>query len=377
MKVALVHDWLTSMRGGEKVLEIFCSLFPDATIHTLIHQKGNLSPALEGMNIVESRLHSWPLAHDHFRIYLPFFPRLIEKFDFDGFDLVLSSSHCVAKGVKVPDHIPHICYCHTPMRYVWDMYEEYKRERGPLAKAFLALNKKPLRSWDVKTSDRVNYYIANSEHVANRINRHYGKSSTVIHPPVDTEFYSPGDGIDEDYYLIVSALVPYKKVGMAVRAFSGSGKKLYVIGTGSDEDRIRRLDGPDVTFLGNVEDELLREYYRGAKALIFPGEEDFGITPLESMACGRPVIAFAKGGALETVVEGKTGHFFKEPTSKALMAAVDNFERMSFTVTSVRERALEFSKSIFMNKIKEFIDARMKEFSGEIKGAQSSKQNTE
>jgi glycosyltransferase involved in cell wall biosynthesis len=362
MKVALVHDWMTGMRGGERVLERFCEIWPDAIIHTLIHHRGTMSPAIENMRIIQSPLARWPLARRHFRSYLPFFPRLIEQFDFSGYDLVLSSSHCVAKGALTPASALHVCFCHTPMRYVWDMYGEYMRERGPLARAFLALNKNPLRRWDVRTAGRVNHFIANSRHVADRIRRHYGAESAVIHPPVDTEFFHPGEGVSGEYYLVVSALVPYKHVGLAIKAFRGKGKELVVIGTGSDEKRMRRLGGPNVTFLGNVDDETLRSYYRGAHALIFPGEEDFGITPLEAMACGTPVIAYGKGGALETVIDGTTGLFFQEQSEEALLAAVDNFERMQFTSSIARKRALEFSNSIFMNNIREFIAARYEKF---------------
>lgn len=363
MKVALVHDWLTGMRGGERVLEVFCSLFPEATLYTLIHHPGALSPEIESMRIVQSRLSRWPAAARHFRKYLPLFPSLIEEFDLSGFDLVISSSHCVAKGAIPPPGALHICYCHTPMRYVWDLYEDYARERGLLTKAFLALNKSPLRRWDARTHNRVHHFVANSQHVADRIRRHYGRDSTVIHPPVEAEFFTPGEEKREDFYLVVSALVPYKRVGLAVRAFSGRGRRLVVIGTGSDEKRIRAPAGDGVEFLGNVDDGTLRSYYRRARALIFPGEEDFGITPLEAMACACPVIAYGKGGALETVVDGETGLFFHEQKAGALIAAVDKFERMSFTISEIRRRAEEFAKPIFTENIRDFVEERYKEHS--------------
>lgn len=361
MKVALVHDWLTGMRGGEKVLEVLCELYPDAPIYSLIHHQGAMSAAIEERRIIQSSLPSWPMARKHFRLYLPFFPRLIEKFDMSGYDLVISSSHCVAKGVIPAAGAVHICYCHTPMRYVWDLYDDYRRERNLLAKSFLALVRKPLQRWDKSSSERVGHFIANSLHVADRIKRHYGRESTVIYPPVDVDFFTPGEDESGDYYLIVSALVPYKRVDLAVKAFSGSGKRLVVVGTGSDEEHITGMASSGVEFLGNVDDKTLLHYYRGAKALIFPGEEDFGITPLEAMACGRPVIAFGKGGAMETVQDGVTGLFFHQQTPEALMGAVDNFERISFTKERARLRAVEFSRPIFMNKIREYVESRFGE----------------
>ncbi len=361
MRVAIVHDWLTGMRGGERVLEVFCHLFPEATIYTLIHHRGALSPTIERMRIVESNLGRWPGARDRFRFYLPFFPRLIERFDLGGYDLVLSSSHCVAKGARPGPGAVHVCYCHTPMRYVWDLYDDYTRGRGPLVRLFLALNRGPLRRWDVRTAERVDHFVANSQHVANRIRRHYGRRADVIHPPVDTDFFTPADVEAEDYYLVVSALVPYKRVGMAVRAFGSAGRRLVVIGSGSEERRIRRQAGPSVTLLGNVDDETLRGYYRRARALIHPGEEDFGITPLEAMACGRPVIALGRGGALETVLDGTTGLLFRKGTEEALLGAVDKFERMSFTSADSRRRALEFAIPVFSEKIGKYLERRVRE----------------
>ena len=373
MKVALIHDWMTGMRGGEKVLELLCMLYPEAKIFTLIHYKNSMSPTIEAMDIEQSNIEKLPFGRAHFRTYLPLFPKFIESFDLSGFDLVISSSHCVAKGVNVPDNALHISYCYTPMRYMWDMYDEYKRGKSIFVKGFMACNKNYLRGWDVKSSERVNHFVAISDHVADRIKRHYGRDSDVIYPPVNTEFYTPDENTKpEDFYLIVSALVPYKRVDLAINAFRKSGKRLVVIGTGSDARHIDSLKAPNIEILGNLHDEELRDYYRRAKALIFPGEEDFGITPLESMACGRPVIAYARGGALETVVDGKTGVFFKDQTEEALIEAVDNFETMSFTSIVSRRRALEFSNDIFMKNIREFVEQRYREFQEVRKSAQSS-----
>lgn len=373
MKVALIHDWMTGMRGGEKVLELLCRIYPKAKIFTLVHYKNSMSPVIEEMDIQQSELLNLPFARAHFRSYLPLFPRYIERFDLSGFDLIISSSHCVAKGIRVPEGALHISYCYTPMRYMWDMYEEYKRGKSIFVKAFMAANKNYLRKWDVKSSQRVDHFVAISNHVADRIKRHYQRESDIIYPPVNTDFYTLDEKAEtEEFYLIVSALVPYKRVDLAINAFKKSGKELVVIGTGSDEKHIKGMGAANIRILGNLHDEELRNYYRRAKALIFPGEEDFGITPLESMACGRPVIAFARGGALETVIEGKTGVFFREQTEEALIEAVDNFETMSFTSSVSRRRALEFSNEIFMENIREFVDQRYREFQEVRKSAQSS-----
>lgn len=372
MKVALVHDWLTGMRGGERVLEEICKLYPDATLYTLIHHKNNLSPIIEQMNIVESRLASMPLAHDHFRFYLPMFPRFIEQLDLSEYDLIISSSHCVAKGVKPSARALHICYCHTPMRYVWDMYESYKQQRGALAKLFLMMNRNHLQNWDRLSSDRVTHFIANSQYVAERIRRHYDRSATVINPPVNASFFTPDDQEEGEFYLVVSALVPYKRVDLALEVFKRNGKPLVVIGTGSDQDRIWKHKANNITFLGNVDDHQLRGYYQRAKALIFPGEEDFGITPLESMACGRPVIAYARGGALETVVSGETGVFFEEQTVAALGHAVDNFEQMKFTKSKLRARAESFSRKNFSRTLQRYITARLQEWNEVNQSAKTS-----
>jgi glycosyltransferase involved in cell wall biosynthesis len=372
MKVALVHDWLTGMRGGERVLEEICKLYPDATLYTLIHHKGNLSPAIERMKVVESSLPKLPLAHDHFRLYLPLFPRLIEQLDLSGHDLIISSSHCVAKGVIPPQGAVHFCYCHTPMRYVWDMYHAYKQQRGPLAKLFLMMNRRHLQMWDVESSSRVDHFIANSAYVGERIRRHYNRAAGVIHPPVNADFFTPGGPDDGEFYLVVSALVPYKRVDLALESFRRSGKPLVVVGTGSDEERIWNMKAPNISFLGNVDDHELREYYRRAKALIFPGEEDFGITPLESMACGRPVIAYARGGALETVIDGETGVFFDEQTVESLTAAVDKFEQMKFTKQRLRTRAESFSRESFSRNLQKFIASQLEGANEGRKRAQTS-----
>lgn len=364
MNVALVHDWLTGMRGGERVLEEICNLYPDAAIFTLIHHQNSCSPEIERMRIIESPLADMPFAHRRFRLYLPLFPHFIEQLDLSGYDLVISSSHCVAKGVKTDPDAMHVCYCHTPMRYVWDMYEAYKAQRGLLARLFLMMNRKHLQNWDKRTADRVDHYIANSGFVAERISRHYKREAEVIHPPVNSDFFTPDDREEGEFYLVVSALVPYKRVDLAVKAFRRNGKKLVVIGTGSDKERIWSMKAPNITYLGNIEDEELRGYYQRARALIFPGVEDFGITPLESMACGRPVIAYAEGGALETVIDGETGVYFHEQSVEALLSAVDKLEQMQFTKATLRKRAEQFSRARFSGNLERFINSCLAEGKG-------------
>jgi glycosyltransferase involved in cell wall biosynthesis len=364
LRAVLVHDWLTGMRGGEKVLEAFCNLFPDAPIYTLLHLAGKVSPLIESHPIRTSFLQRLPLAATRYRHYLPLFPRAAESLTLPECDLVLSSSHCVAKGVKVPPGAVHVSYVHTPMRYVWDMYEAYFGPgKGGLARWVMPLFRGGLQKWDVRTSRTVDHFIANSAHVAERIKRHYGREAAVIHPPVEAERFVPVDEPD-DYYLVLSALAPYKRVDLAVRACTRLGCRLKVAGTGPEETRLKEMAGPTVEFLGWQPDEALPELYAKARAFIFPGEEDFGITPLESMASGRPVVAFGKGGALETVVEAgdksglpATGCFFYEQTEEALIAALQELEAEldSFDPKALAGHAAGFGTPVFLARMAAFI----------------------
>ncbi|MBI3291237.1 MAG: glycosyltransferase [Elusimicrobia bacterium] len=359
MKVALVHDWLTGMRGGEKCLDVLCELFPEADLYTLLHIRGTVSPIIERMRIVTSPLQYLPGIARHYRNWLPLMPRLIERFAMNDYDLIVSSSHCVAKGVIPGAHTYHVGYCHTPMRYIWDQYEEYfGRGRGnPISRALMARLAPWLRTWDRETSTRVHQFIANSEHVRQRIRRFYGREARVIYPPVDTAFFTPngpasqGAHHREGFFLMVTALAPYKRVDVAIEAFNRLRDPLLIIGTGQEERRLRRLAGPTVKFLGWLGDESLRWYYQRCRALIFPGEEDFGIAPLEAQAAGRPVIAYARGGALETVIEGETGTFFHQQMADHLVDAVQRFERMTFDPVRVRQHALRFDRAVFKQKI--------------------------
>lgn len=357
MKVAIVHDWLTGMRGGEKCLEVFCKIFPDATLYTLVYIKEKVSPVIRNMKIKTSILQGLPNIEKNYRYYLPLMPFIIERFNLSSYDLILSSSHSVAKGVKKNHSQIHICYCHTPMRYIWDMYDQYfnKNSSNFGTRQIMKLIRPYLQKWDVKTSQRVDYFIANSTNVKKRIKKYYNRSSTVIYPPVDVEYYKILNTKKEDFYLIVSALVPYKKIDLAIEAFNKLNLPLKIIGSGPDEKRLKNLANKNIEFLGWQPDKVLLEYYNKCKALIFPGEEDFGIVPLEAQACGTPVIAYKKGGALETVIEGETGIFFYPQTADALIEAIKKFEKISFDPKKCRKNAIRFSEERFYNQIMEFI----------------------
>jgi glycosyltransferase involved in cell wall biosynthesis len=303
MKVALVHDWLTGMRGGEKVLEVFCELFPDAHLYTLLHNEGSLSNTIESMDIRTSFIQKLPLIKKKYRHLLPIFPTAIERFDLRGYDLVLSSSHCVAKGVVTSANTLHICYCFTPMRYIWDLYNLYfgKERAGKFTRLATSLVLNYLRKWDVASSNRVNKFVAISRYIAERIKKNYGRDSDLIYPPVDCSYFKPVLS-HKDFYLMVSPLAPNKRVDIAVEAFNSIGLPLIVIGSGQEDKKLEKMAGKNIKLMGWQSDEIVREHYANCKALIFPGVEDFGIVPLEAQACGKPVIAFGEGGALETII---------------------------------------------------------------------------
>ena len=364
-KVALIHDWLTGMRGGERCLEVFCELFPEADLFTLLHVPGSVSPLIERRRIVTSFVQRLPAVATHYRYYLPLFPSAVESFDLRGYDLVLSSSHCVAKGARPAPGARHVSYCFTPMRYVWDLYDEYfGRGAGRLTRLVMPPLAARLRRWDRESSARVQRFAAISRHVAARIERYYGRSAEVIHPPVDVQRFELAAGDDDGFYLVVSALAPYKRLDLAVRAANRLGRRLLVVGWGPEERRLRALAGPTVEFLGRRSDEDVAELYRRCRAVLFPGIEDFGIVPLEAMAAGRPVIAFAEGGALETVVppggvRPATGLFFDVQSVDALVAAMRRLESgaVAFEPKALRARAEEFDRPRFKDRIASFLAA--------------------
>ena len=348
-RVALVHDWLTGMRGGERVLETICGIFPDAARFALLHVRGSVSPAIEARPVRTSFIQRLPGSHRHYRPLLPLFPAAVEQFDLDGFDLVISTSHCVAKSVVAPGRARHLCYCFTPMRYAWDQLPAYFGPERVGAGASRALRRvlAAVARWDASTAHRVDRYVAISQYVAGRIGRYYNREAGIVYPPVDTSFFQPGSASPRRGCLIVSALVPYKRVDLGIRACAEAGVPLRIIGDGPDLGRLRRIAGPDVEFLGTVSDEEVRRAYRGAAATLLPGAEDFGIAPVEAQACGCPVVALAEGGACETVADGETGILVRESTPAAFADAIDRIRRRPPDGAAARRQALRFSRGRF------------------------------
>ena len=361
--IALVHDWLTGMRGGEKCLEVLCELYPRAPIYTLLALPDTLSETIRAHDIRTSFLQKLPWAGTRYRHYLPLFPRAIESFDMREFDLVVSSSHAVAKGVRLGADTLHVSYVHTPMRYIWDMFDQYfsKEQVGTVQRAVVKVVAARLRRWDVASSARVHHFIANSQYVRQRIARCYGREAAVIYPPVDTGRFSVSRR-DDGYFLVLSALVPYKRVDLAVQAFNELQLPLRVVGGGPDYDRLRAMAGPTVRFDGAVDDAAIVDAYAGCTALLFPGEEDFGIVPVEAMASGKPVLAYRKGGATETVLQGVSGTFFDEQRSASLIDAVRNFRREDYDADAIRAHAERFDIAVFRKNIDAFVRERWDEW---------------
>ncbi len=360
MRVALVHDWLTGMRGGERVLHEMAAVYPGADLYTLIHVPGSTSERIERLRIHASPLSRLPGARRHYRKFLPLYPWAIERFRLEGYDLVLSSSHAFAKGVRTPSGAVHVCYCHTPMRYIWDQCSTYLGEG--VKRALAAPLVGYLRRWDLRTSgpDRVARFLANSRTVASRIERHYGRSAEVVYPPVDADLFRPLDGPSERFYLLVSSFVPYKREDVAIEAFGRLARPLVVVGDGPGRSRLMAGAPANVTFLGRVSDATLADLYARCLALVHPQEEDLGLVALEVQASGRPVLAYARGGATETVVPlgaaggaSPTGVWFDEQTPEALEEAVRRFEgsERDFDPRAIRAHAGRFGKERFRREI--------------------------
>ena len=363
-RVALVHDWLTGMRGGEKCLDVLCRRWPDAPLYTLLYARGRVSAAVEARPIRTSFLQRLPGAARYYRYLLPLMP-LAARWRIAPCDLVLSLSHCVAKAAVPPAGVPHVCYCFTPMRYAWHLRESYfaGRVRGAKARLVDALLAR-LRAWDRDTADRVTRFVAISATVRRRIFECYGRDADVVYPPADTDFYTPDPAVRRgDHYLVVSAFAPYKRIDLAVEACRRLGRKLIVIGSGQDAARLKALAGPGVAFLGWRPDDELRDHLRRCRALLFPGEEDFGIVPVEANACGTPVVAFGRGGATETIAPlgGRapaTGVWFDEQNVEAVVEAVERFERAedAFDPRTVRRQALKFTRGRFERGLLTVVD---------------------
>ena len=347
LRTVLAHDWLTGMRGGERVLELLGEGFPTAPIYTLIHNASRLSEKINAHEIHASWLQHVPGVTKYYRYFLPFFPGAVEGLRPPPADLLISTSHCVAKGLRTPAGGKHLCYCFTPMRYAWLFYDEYFGG-NPLKKAMLSPVLARLRDWDRKASERVDHFVTLSRHVQRRILEFYGRESEVVYPPVNTGFFTPGGELG-GFDLVVSALVPYKKLDLVIRAYNRLGFPLKVVGVGTEYEKLRHSAGPNITFEGWVPDEKTRELYRACRCLVFPGEEDFGIVPVEAQACGRPVVAFARGGVLESVDEKTSGVFFREQTEEALLGGVEECAGRKWDPAAIRRHAETFGFQRFID----------------------------
>ena len=364
-KLALVHYWLTGMRGGEKVVQSICKLFPEIDIFTLVYNKAKISESINQHKIYTSFIQKLPFARRAYQTYLPFMPVAIEQFNLSDYDIVISSESGIAKGVLTKPETCHFCYCHTPMRYLWNMYFDYLENENIrfIKRGIIEIFFNYLRVWDLATSFRVDYFICNSQNVRKRILKYYNRDSEVIYPPVDVDNMK-FETRKQDYYLMVGQLVSYKRVDLAIKAFNVLGKELIIIGEGSEYKKLKKIAKNNIRFLGWQSTDNLKKYYAMAKALIFPGEEDFGIIPVEAQASGTPVIGYGKGGLLETVIKGKTGMFFNRQDHKDIIDTVENFESVSskFDPYEIRNNSMRFSKKSFENKLSRFLEEKYQEY---------------
>ncbi len=360
LKVAIVHDWLTNYGGAETFVELLLKIYPNADIFTLVYDKKKMKGHFEKNKIFTSSLQKIPFSTKIYTKLLKFMPKAFESFDFSGYDLVLCSSSSCAKGVIVPPYIPQIAYIHSPMRYAWDLFFDYKKRSGKLTQFFMNKWMSNIRLWDYVSSQRIDTLVANSKYIARRIKKFWGRDAKVIYSPVNTARFFPNSSVQkQDYYVAFSRLVPYKRIDLAISAIKNTGRKLIVIGGGSEEKNLKKLAEGDknISFTGRIPDEKLRFYLQSAKAMIFCAEEDFGLAPLEAQSCGTPVIAFGRGGAKETVLENETGLFFEKQEVESLKNAIEKFETLekqnSFNQQKIIEHAKTFSENRF---IKEFLE---------------------
>jgi glycosyltransferase involved in cell wall biosynthesis len=362
MKVAIIHYWLVGMRGGEKVVEALCEMYPQADVFTHVYAPEMISDKINRHRIIPTFINSLPRAAKMYKTYLPLMPLALEQLDLRGYDLVISSESGPSKGIIPPSDALHVCYCHTPMRYIWNMYHDYRSGAGRVTRLLMPPLSHYLRMWDVTSAARGDSFVANSATVARRIHRYYGADSVVIHPPVDTAAFSIAAPSElGDFYLMAGELVSYKRPDLAVRAFNEMKLKLVVIGGGELLDEIRRLAGATVSVMGSQPFEVLKQHYARCRALIFPGEEDFGMVPVEAMASGRPVVAFGRGGATETVAQGLSGVFFAEQTVEAISSAVKTLAAIEIDPKMIAAHASRFGRDQFFQKMRTHIDGLLAE----------------
>lgn len=360
MKIALVHDYLNQYGGAERVLEALHDLYPQAPVYASIYAPDMMPPLYRQWDIRTSFMQRLPGVMRRHQAYLPLYPTAVESYDLTEYDVVLSSSSAFAKGVITREDALHVCYCHAPMRFAWNYYDYIKGERvGRKMQAVLPLALNYVRLWDEVSARRVDAYIANSRMVARRIRKRYGRQATVINPPVDTRLYAPDPAAAGDYFLIVSRMIPYKRLDLAIEAFNRLGLPLKVVGKGRQEAELRRLAKSNIEFTGSVSDAELKRLYAGCRAYVFPGMEDFGISPLEAQASGRPVMAYGAGGALETVVPGVTGEFFTEQTAESLADVVSRFDARQYDPAAIRRHAETFDTEVFKQRIAEFVQGQL------------------
>lgn len=359
MRIALVHDYLVQHGGAEKVLENFCALFPHAPIYTIVYDRTAMRDTFADRRIITSRLQRFPFARTHHRIFPALMPMAIEEFDFSSYDVVLSDSSSFAKGIITRPETLHISYVHTPMRYAWDDCQKYTSDFGlpQTVKQVVPLVMNAVRLWDRASADRVDRYIANSQFVARRIKKYYGKDATVIHPPVDLDQFTvaPPERI-KPYYLMVGRVIAYKRHDIAVEAFNRLGLPLKIIGRGPELAALKKKAKPNIEFLGRVDDDVKARYYAECTAFVFPQEEDFGIVAIEAMASGRPLVAYRGGDIVEHMRDGETGVFFDRQTPEALMAAVRRMERMTCDPQTIAAQSRGFDRDIFRRKIKDYVE---------------------
>ncbi len=362
MKVALVHDWLTNQGGGERVLMALHKAYPEAPIYTSVYNKEAM-PAFSALDVRTSFLQRWPLAKTKHQIYPMLRTMAFESFDFSGYDVVISSASAEAKGIVTRPETMHVCYLHTPTRYYWSDFAKYRNNSGfgilsPLVRAAMPSLVQKMRLWDYAAAQRVDHFIANSAYVAKRTKKYYRRDAEVIHPPIDASRFTIKDGPKRGF-VVVGRLIPYKRVDLAVAACTRLRLPLTVVGDGSELERLKAMAGPTIRFTGRLSDEDVAREMAEASAFLFTAEEDFGLTPVEAMACGRPVIAYGVGGATESVIDGETGMFFKEQTVDSLSSALQSFRPEDYDAASIRRHAEDFDEAVFIQKIKEFVETKL------------------